>query len=87
MRAMANAKPGNFVWYDHLTPDPKAAAGQLADVLENFDGRHRNLLETFERRADEMEDALLAHCTFSEVQRQLIGAYFMHEYSFEASAK
>jgi predicted GH43/DUF377 family glycosyl hydrolase len=69
-----------------LNLDPQAAAGQLADVLENFDGRHRNLLETFERRADEMEDALLAHCTFSEVQRQLIGAYFMHEYSFEASA-
>jgi predicted GH43/DUF377 family glycosyl hydrolase len=33
-----------------------------------------------------MEEALLAHCRFSEVQRQLIGAYFMHEYSFEASA-
>jgi predicted GH43/DUF377 family glycosyl hydrolase len=69
-----------------LNLDAKAAAGQLADVLENFQGRHRNLLRTFERRADEMEEALLAHCTFSEVQRQLIGAYFMHEYSFEASA-
>lgn len=69
-----------------LDLDSKAAAGQLADVLENFQGRHRNLLETFERRADEMEEALLAHCTFSEVQRQLIGAYFLHEYSFEASA-
>lgn len=69
-----------------LNLDPQTAASQLADVLENFDGRHRNLLETFERRADEMEEALLAHCTFSEVQRQLIGAYFLHEYSFEASA-
>lgn len=69
-----------------LNLDSNAAAGQLADVLENFQGRHRNLLETFERRADEMEEALLAHCTFSEVQRQLIGAYFLHEYSFEASA-
>ena len=69
-----------------LNLDPQAAAGQLADVLENFQGRHRNLLETFERRADEMEEALLEHCTFSEVQRQLLGAYFLHEYSFEASA-
>jgi predicted GH43/DUF377 family glycosyl hydrolase len=69
-----------------LNLDPQAAAGQLADVLENFQGRHRNLLKTFERRADEMEEALLAHSTFSEVQRQLIGAYFLHEYSFEASA-
>jgi predicted GH43/DUF377 family glycosyl hydrolase len=69
-----------------LNLDPQAAAGQLADVLENFQGRHRNLLKKFELRADEMEEALLAHTTFSEVQRQLIGAYFLHEYSFEASA-
>ena len=69
-----------------LSLDPQAAASQLADVLENFQGRHRNLLKTFERRADEMEEALLAHCRFSEVQRQLLGAYFLHEYSFEASA-
>jgi predicted GH43/DUF377 family glycosyl hydrolase len=33
-----------------------------------------------------MEEALAAHGAFSEVQRQLIGAYFLHEYSFEASA-
>jgi len=69
-----------------LRLDPAAAARQLADVLENFEGRHRNLLEAFEHRANDMEDALVAHCTFSDVQRQLIGAYFMHEYSFEASA-
>jgi predicted GH43/DUF377 family glycosyl hydrolase len=64
----------------------ETAASQLADVLENFLGRHRNLLETFEARADDMEQALAAHGTFSKVQRQLIGAYFLNEYSFEASA-
>jgi predicted GH43/DUF377 family glycosyl hydrolase len=69
-----------------LALDSEAAASQLADVLENFLGRHRNLLETFEARADEMEQALAAHGTFSKVQRQLIGAYFLNEYSFEASA-
>jgi predicted GH43/DUF377 family glycosyl hydrolase len=69
-----------------LELDSEAAASQLADVLENFKGRHRNLLETFEVRADEMEQALATHCSFSEVQRQLIGAYFLNEYSFEASA-
>lgn len=66
--------------------DPETAANQLADVLENFEGRHRNLLETFEARADEMDDAFATHAVFTKVQRQLIGAYFMHEYSFEASA-
>jgi hypothetical protein len=69
-----------------LALDPKVAAGLLADVLENFQGRHRNLLETFEARADVMEQALAAHGAFSRVQRQLIGAYFLNEYSFEASA-
>ena len=69
-----------------LKLDPNAAASQLADVLDNFRGRHRNLLETFELRADDMKETLATHCSFSEVQRQLIGAYFMNEYSFEASA-
>jgi predicted GH43/DUF377 family glycosyl hydrolase len=66
--------------------DAATAHQQLLEVLENFDGRHRNLLATFEARADEMEDALAAHSTFSREQRQLVGAYFMHEYSFEAAA-
>jgi predicted GH43/DUF377 family glycosyl hydrolase len=69
-----------------LALDAETAASLLADVLENFQGRHRNLLETFEARADEMEDALLAHGVFTKTQRQLVGAYFLNEYSFEASA-
>jgi predicted GH43/DUF377 family glycosyl hydrolase len=69
-----------------LALDPEMAAHQLADVLENFQGRHRDLLSTFEARADEMEVALAPHTGFNKVQRQLVGAYFLHEYSFEASA-
>ena len=69
-----------------LALDAEAVASQLADVLENFLGRHRNLLERFEARANEMEEAFAAHGSFSKIQRQLIGAYFLNEYSFEASA-
>jgi predicted GH43/DUF377 family glycosyl hydrolase len=69
-----------------LALDRETAASQLADVLENFQGRHRNLLETFEARADEMEDAFATHTIFTKTQRQLVGAYFLNEYSFEASA-
>ncbi|MEH6952598.1 glycoside hydrolase family 130 protein [Nitrobacter sp. NHB1] len=69
-----------------LSLDADAAASQLADVLENFQGRHRNLLRVFETRAEEMEGALAEHAAFTQVQRQLIGAYFLNEYSFEASA-
>ncbi|MBN9027137.1 MULTISPECIES: glycoside hydrolase family 130 protein [Kaistia] len=66
--------------------DSETAASQLIDVLENFDGRHRNLLRTFELRCDEMEEAFDPHPVFTRIQRQLIGAYFLHEYSFEAAA-
>jgi predicted GH43/DUF377 family glycosyl hydrolase len=66
--------------------DAETAARQLAEVLENFEGRHRNLLEIFETRAAEMEEALEPHAVLNKTQRRLIGAYFLHEYSFEASA-
>ncbi len=69
-----------------LRLDLKSATQQLSDVLENFEGRHRNLLEIFESRAAEMEDAFEPHAELNQTQRHLIGAYFLHEYSFEASA-
>ena len=69
-----------------LSLDKAAVASQLADVLENFLGRHRNLLQTFEARADEMEEAFASHTSFTQDQRRLVGAYFLHEYSFEAAA-
>jgi len=66
--------------------DSDTAAHQLTDVLENFNGRHRNLLDIFEARTSEMEDAFAPHVAFSKTQRQLVGAYFLLEYSFEAAA-
>jgi hypothetical protein len=66
--------------------DVDAAAHQLMEVLENFDGRHRNLLTVFEARAEEMEAAFEPHAKLNITQRRLIGAYFLNEYSFEASA-
>ncbi|MBP2559342.1 putative GH43/DUF377 family glycosyl hydrolase [Neorhizobium galegae] len=69
-----------------LALDHETAESLLADVLENFEGRHRNLLATFENRASDMEEAFTPHVEFTKVQRQLVGAYFLHEYSFEASA-
>lgn len=69
-----------------LRLDAETAARLLQEVLENFDGRHRNLLNIFESRAAEMEDALEPHSQLSKTQRGLIGACFLNEYSFEASA-
>jgi predicted GH43/DUF377 family glycosyl hydrolase len=69
-----------------LRLDAEAALQQLSDVLENFEGRHRNLIDIFEARAQDMEDALEPHAELNKTQRRLIGAYFLNEYSFEASA-
>jgi predicted GH43/DUF377 family glycosyl hydrolase len=69
-----------------LRLDAEASAQLLSEVLENFEGRHRNLLDIFEARAASMEDALEPHAQLNKTQRGLIGAYFLNEYSFEASA-
>ena len=55
-------------------------------MFEAFEGRHRNLIDIFEARAADMEDALEPHSELDKTQRRLIGAYFLSEYSFEASA-
>jgi predicted GH43/DUF377 family glycosyl hydrolase len=69
-----------------LSLDAASTDRYLAEVLVNFQGRHRNLLATCEERADGMEEVFLQHSKFSVAQRQLVGAYFLHEYSFEAAA-
>ena len=69
-----------------LALDSDTAAQQLAEVLEKFQGRHRDLLASFDARAGQMNEDLAAHSAFTETQRQLVGAYFLHEYSFEAAA-
>ena len=70
-----------------LALDPETAASQLADVLENFQGRHRNLAGDLRgARRRNGRAPLLPHASFTKIQRQLVGAYFLHEYSFEASA-
>ncbi len=66
--------------------DPESAAYQLANVLKNFQDRHRSLPEKCEARADEMELVFDEHTLFTQIQRRLVGAYFLQEYSFEASA-
>ena len=79
-------KRANHIVDRVMALDATSVASLLAEVLENFVGRHRNLLKTFETRADEMEGAFAGHPSFTQEQRRLVGAYFLHEYSFEAAA-
>ena len=69
-----------------LALDSVTVAAQLGRRSRELLGRHRNLLEIFEARAIEMEEAFAGHTPFTQDQRRLIGAYFLHEYSFEAAA-
>ena len=69
-----------------LALDPVQVEAVLAAALENFDDTYNNLPEIFEQRAAQMEPIFAAHGRFSPAQRQLIGAYFLLEYSFEAAA-
>ena len=65
-----------------LALDPETAASLLTDVRYNFRDRHRDLLGRFEERAD-----MLVHgVAVSQIQRQLIGSYFLQEYTFEGVA-
>lgn len=69
-----------------LALDPATASSQLGEVLDNFQGRHRALLASLDSRANDMDDAFAPHAPFTQTQRRLVGAYFVHEYSFEAAA-
>ncbi|MBY0391761.1 MAG: glycoside hydrolase family 130 protein [Novosphingobium sp.] len=69
-----------------LALDETEAQVVLDGVLENFDNPQRNLLEIFEKRAAEMDQVFPDHAAFTPIQRNLVGAYFLHEYSFEAAA-
>ena len=52
-----------------LALDCESAESLLLDVLDNFQGRHRNLLKVFGGRADEMEEALIQHASFTVSER------------------
>lgn len=68
-----------------LALDEAETEAVLANTLRNFD-HHDYMLGIFEQRARDMEHAFASHASFSLAQRRLIGAYFLHEYSFEAAA-
>ncbi|TPG12006.1 glycoside hydrolase family 130 protein [Sphingomonas oligophenolica] len=66
--------------------DAEARDG-LEDVLKDFEARHWQTRRVFMTRYDEIEDLLaLNGADIGDVKRQLIGAYFCHEYSYAAAA-
>lgn len=64
-----------------LALDVETVARQVAEVTGSFNDRHRDLAQQFEARA-----AQLGHPGLTAGQRQLVGAYFLMEYTFECAA-
>ncbi|WP_237153867.1 glycoside hydrolase family 130 protein [Oryzibacter oryziterrae] len=69
-----------------LAMSAEMEAQQLAHIVANFEGRHRNFLAICRAQSLDLEGAFVDPPSLSDDQRQLVGAYFLHEYSFEASA-
>jgi len=58
----------------------------LAKLESDFGGRHRHLREICLERFAQIREALGGEAGLSEDQALLAGAYFSHEYSFQAAA-
>ncbi len=70
-----------------LEMTPAEARTQLEVVLKDFEARHWQTRRVFMTRYDQIEDMLgLNGSEIGDEKRQLIGAYFCHEYSYAAAA-
>ena len=70
-----------------LEMSPAQARAQLEVVLKDFEARHWQTRRVFMTRYDQIEDMLgLNGAEIGDEKRQLIGAYFCHEYSYAAAA-
>lgn len=64
-----------------------AVTRQLNDVMADFEGRHWHIHRMFDRRFNDVAEAIgLDRSRFDAERRYLIGAYLSHEYSYAAAA-
>ena len=70
-----------------LEMDEREAQKQLAAVLKDFEPRHWQTRRVFMSRFEEIDAQMEAPMgDIGDTKRQLIGAYFCHEYSYAAAA-
>lgn len=70
-----------------LALSPAEARAELELVLKDFEARHWQTRRVFMTRYDEIETMLgLDGAAIGDEKRQLLGAYFCHEYSYAAAA-
>jgi predicted GH43/DUF377 family glycosyl hydrolase len=66
--------------------DTRTVRAELSVVLRDFADRHWQIEKVFDDRFREIEPRLGLSGPIKKEMRQLIGAYFCHEYSFAAAA-
>ncbi len=69
-----------------LAFDEVQAEKVLEIVFKDFEARHWQTRNVFNQRYDQIAQALKLNGSISPVRRELIGAYFCHEYSYAAAA-
>ena len=70
-----------------LALDTRTARAELGLVFRDFEARHWQTREVFLSRFKEVEEQIgLKARSISDERKQLIGAYFCHEYSYAAAA-
>ena len=69
-----------------MTLSDEQVEAELTGVLEEFGGRHRDLVKFFARRFREVGHLRLTDAPLTPERELLIGAYFTNEYSLEAAA-
>ena len=62
------------------------AKNLIAQIMAGFSSRHENIGHIFERHLNAVKDYLPRNAMLSDVQRDLIGAYFTKEYAIESAA-
>jgi predicted GH43/DUF377 family glycosyl hydrolase len=63
-----------------------AAENLIAQIMNDFSGRHQDIEHIFERHLNEVKGYLPRDAVLSDAQRALIGAYFTKEYAIESAA-
>lgn len=69
-----------------LRMDARTCLAELGIVYQDFGDRHFDISEVFERRYRQMAEELGFNGRLRAQQRELVGAYFCHEYSYAAAA-
>ncbi len=69
-----------------LAVPEKEVARLLDEICAEFSQRHENIRNIFKERFDEVRGCLWAEGDWSDQRQQLIGSYFLAEYSLESAA-